>query len=277
MNLFKVIKSQFICIGVLSALLVTPVLAKQRDIHTLGSAPNVLRVELRNLDRFRVLQTGDPKSSGELHKVEVVLESRNGFVSGNEQYHSYETPSIQLLNTSTHKLGGTGNLEINKDNWITYGGRQLAPGTRNLWVHAKDMSNEVYSNGSPARNNDIAIRVNARELDCKGQRVCNRGDTGSFIIHFPLPRFTSPPPTSCGPSNTYRLTLVDDEIRLIGINGSTTGSYKKTGPMLQPRNGEVCIASTVAPRNANLKKNINRSKAPISKEQRNKIIQKAFQ
>jgi hypothetical protein len=270
-------QKQFIFTGILSLLVVIPAVAKQRDIHTLGSAPNVLRVELRNLDQFRVLQTGDPKSSGELHKVEVVLESRNGSISGSEQYHSLETPSVQLLNNSTHKLGGTGNLEIRKDDWITYGGRRVAPGTRNLWVHAKDMSNDVYSNGTPARNNDIAIRVNARELDCKGQRVCNRGDNGSFIIHFPLPRFTSPPPTSCGPSNTYRLTLVDDEIRLIGINGSTTGSYKKTGPILQPRNGELCIASTVAPRNANLKKNIDRTKASVTKEQRNKIIKKAFQ
>ena len=277
MNIIHHNYSKIIFTSILSLLVAIPVSAKQRDVHTLGSAPNVLRVELRNLDQFRVLQTGDPNSSGELHKVEVVLESRNGFVSGNEQYHSYETPSIQLLNTSTHKLGGTGNLEIHKDNWITYGGRRVAPGTRNLWVHAKDMSNDVYPGGNPARNNDIAIRINARELDCKGQRVCNRGDTGSFIIHFPLPRFTSPPPTSCGPSNTYRLTLVDNEIRLIGINGSTTGSYKKTGPILQPRNGEVCIASTVAPRNVNLRKNIDRTKATTSKEQRNNKIQQSFQ
>ena len=277
MNTLKFMQKQFIFTGILSLLVAIPAVAKQRDIHTLGSAPNVLRVELRNLDQFRVLQTGDPNSSGELHKVEVVLESRNGFISGNEQYHSYETPSLQLLNTSTRKVGSNANLEINKDNWLSYGGRRVAPGTRNLWVHAKDMSNDVYSGGSPARNNDIAIRINARELDCKGQRVCNRGDTGSFIIHFPLPRFTSPPPTSCGPSNTYRLTLVDDEIRLIGINGSTTGSYKKTGPILQPRNGELCVASTVAPRNVNLRKNTNRANAPISKEQRNKIIKNAFQ
>ena len=267
-----------------------PAIAKPIVKHTLGSGPNVYRVEIRNLDRFKVLETGDTDGTGELHELNVQLKSYNP--DYNTQYDGFNQKTPFFFNTRSNTGAGSGNLEVRVGDHVKLSGHRPPSGTTQSWVHAYSTAEDARDT-RPYSNGRIELEVHALELDCTGQRVCRRNSQGNVTVSFKIPEFSSPPPTVCGRTNTFRLEPLDDGLHIRGITGTTVRSYtpgvqvldpfwlllkhKKGGPRLMPFNADICIASTVAPRNANLKKNIDRTKVPVSKEQRTKIIKKAFQ
>ncbi|MEM9494560.1 MAG: RICIN domain-containing protein [Pseudomonadota bacterium] len=206
--------------------------------QTLGSAEDVYRVEVRNLDSLLVMTTGDGNEEGELHSVSVKLQA-------GDQFDMHTTKSRHLM-THQGTRGGKGYLSVNPNDRVILSG---GPHDHDLWVHLKNESFEFRPTAT--------LTVTTRELDCARQRVCNRGGVAKFEFTFEIPEFSSPPPTSCGDANTYELTHVNGVVDARGLN---TWSKLMTGPyggaeslaaagprdatLLHPIEAEICIAST---------------------------------
>ncbi|MHA6332813.1 hypothetical protein ACXYL9_03945 [Qipengyuania sp. CAU 1752] len=223
------------------------------DNQTLGSAPDVYRIEIRNLSLFKVLETGDNDGTAELDTVRVTLSS----YSGSEppvgvQEDQYTEDQTTLFNRTTNSGAGTSPVGIRVDDFVTFAGRAVRADARNLWIHSRRTrkpSGELVP---------ITLSVFASERDCAGNRNCSRGSHGAVSIQFTLPDFPVPPSTECNSSNTFKMMPVDDQLKIIGIEDSTVFSYakpgfsrftlltkhKKGGPRLMPFNADICIAST---------------------------------
>ncbi|MEM9570438.1 MAG: RICIN domain-containing protein [Pseudomonadota bacterium] len=206
--------------------------------QTLGSAEDVYRIEVRNLDSLLVMTTGDGAEQGELHSVTVRLEA-------GDQFDMHSTESRYLM-THQGTRGGTGYLSINPNDKVVLSG---GAHDHDLWIH---ISNKRFEFSPTA-----TVTITTRELDCVRQRVCDRGGTAKFELTFELPEFTNPPPTSCGDANTYALTHVNGTVDADGLNTwtkSMTGPYggttsiaaqgKHEAAILHPIEAEICIAST---------------------------------
>lgn len=202
--------------------------------HTLGSGPDVYRIEVRNLTKLEVMETGDSDGTGELH--EVVISLYRGYQSHSKSENA--TPGF-LYNDTTNDGGNHAYLNVRKGNRVILHGRANHD---NLWIHAKT------EDRSGARSR-IHMSVRARELDCARKRVCKRGGRGGFYMTFIIPNFATPPSTRCGPENTFKLTRIDDEIGISGLDDVTNHSsniISGTGDriILRPLEADICIAST---------------------------------
>jgi len=269
--------------GILSGFILasTSYAADQRyGRHTLGSAPDVYRIELRNLTQFEVMHTGDPDSSGELHKVNIELYAGPYKYASRDQHHGFDEYGMNFQTPSTRKRGNNAYHSINKGEVISYGGRRKPQEQRNLWVHIKKDGSWLGG-----------LQIKTRELDCAKQKVCRRGNDGTFYFNFRIPYFTSPPPTTCGPSNTFPLATAFEfprkprsldiiDLQSYGSSGEAWGNLKRRGEdrgaILKPINGEICIASTRLSAAQKLKQQQSRSSGTTSQSQRNRKIQKAF-
>lgn len=208
--------------------------------HDLGSASNVWRIELRDLGPLEVTSTGDPKSSGELHRVNVRLSSPDN------QWHSVQQVAPFLGNSSGARAG-SGNIEINPGDRVRLGGRGAT--NYNLWVHAKERPQGDL--GPPMLR--FTVSISARELDCKGQNRCGRGNTGNvtFTASVPVPSVRS---NRCVAGNTYRITQISDRVQIVAngrpVRGQTQRSYpgkfsyQSAGPHLRMTTANLCIAAT---------------------------------
>ncbi len=222
----------------------------------LGSAPDVYRIEIRNLSLFKVLETGDDDGIGELDRMRVSLRSYSGNAPpGNkEQSDAYTEDQLTLYNRTLNSGTSQNPVEVRVDDFVTFGGRAVATGERNLWIHSR----RVRPNGELVR---VILLVSAHERDCAGNRSCRRGSDGAVWIDFEIPEFAAPPSQTCGPSNTFKMQPVDEQLQIIGIDGATVGTrsrsalyvfplltkHKRGGPRLMPFNADICIASTKLP------------------------------
>lgn len=220
--------------------------------HTLGSALDVWRVELRNPERFLAMSAGDTDGVSELHKVEVKL------IGTDAQVHSItESNPFFRINDGPRKV----------DNWIGVrrGDRVRLdrvdaenPDTYNLWVHAKERKDTEF--GSSLQ---FQIKVSARELDCAANNICGRSDTGviTYFVSMPIPSNRS---LNCIPENRFRIAAVNGGTLTLrplvnGVDpnfaaarqeysGGSTGidiaSGEAKGPHLALQSGEICIAAT---------------------------------
>ena len=189
--------------------------AEERSRHTMASGPDVYRIEIRNLKRFEVMETGDSDGVGELHNIRVNL---SAFTNNSEQFHSKTvraTPGF-LYNDTTNDGGNSSYLNVRKGNRVIFHGRANHD---NLWVHA----GAVNAIGDRTQ---VRLSVHARELDCTGRRVCRRGGYGGFTVFFNIPNFETPPSTRCGPENTFELGRLDDEIAIFGADNVGNSSYQ---------------------------------------------------
>lgn len=232
----------------------TLAMADQRTSRqTLGSGPDVYRVEVRNLHRVEALQTGDSDGVGELHNLRIKLstydsEARNQFdeisLSGTDLYLIHESGIVS----------GTHYYPIRVGQHVSLSHNGSPQDSTQMWVHVNTAADSSYDGGG-----HVSLSVYAEELDCAGQRVCGRRGKGTFSISFEIPEFTVRPSNRCGPDNTFWMGTVDGELQVSGLsNGpvwSNTNSrsllgginYKGSGPILRPINAEICIASTIRP------------------------------
>ncbi len=226
-------------------------------IQELGSGPNVYRVEIRNLNRFEVLEAGDSDGVGELHELIVQLASFNP--NFETQYDGEKFTGTQLYAINKGGIvGGRRNFSIRAGQHLFTQTNRAPSDETQMWVH-------VYSNPADTAYNErfgrgrVRLSISARELDCAGQRVCRRHSDGRVSINFQIPEFSTPPSNRCGPDNTFRLEPLDGELQVSGLSetsvfSSTSSSswylgtdHKKGGPRLRPFNADICIASTVKP------------------------------
>ncbi len=218
--------------------------------HNLGSATDVWRVELKYPEHLLAMSAGDSDGVSELHEIEIRLTGTDG------QFHSFtEANPWFRVNDGPRKVGEwIGVRQGDRVKLDNVSARD--PDTYNLWVHTKQVEG-----GSPALN--FQIIVTARELDCRGDNVCRRGDTGivTYSFNMPVPANRS---LTCLPDNKYRISVVNgatmklspivrgrDENAVTAVpqySGSSTGpgaaSGTVSGPHLALQSGEICIAAT---------------------------------
>lgn len=237
-----ILKKTLLLAAAVSGFIATAHAQTKDSKHDLGSASNVWRIELRNLGPLEVTATGDPSSSGELHRVTVKLSSPDN------QWHSV-TQTAPFLGNSSGARAGLGNIEINRGDRVTLGGRSITAQSYHLWVHARE---RPQGDLGPTMLR-FTVEVSARELDCKGQNRCRRGNSGSvsFTASVPLPRVRS---NRCVAGNTYRITQISDRVQIVAngrpVRGQTQRSfpgafsYRSTGPHLRMTTANLCIAAT---------------------------------
>lgn len=233
----------------------TPVMASERiSQQTLGSGPDVYRVEVRNLYRLEVLEAGDSDGVGELHELTIELTNYDLEVGGQYDRLKFSGTELYLINKGGI-VGGTRHFPIRVGQHVFTANDRRRNNTTQMWVH-------VNTGAEPTAYDTVGrvrLSVSAEELDCAGQRVCNRRSNGRVTIDFKIPEFTSRPSNRCGPDNTFRLEPLDGEIQISGLSNTTvfssTGSeswylginHEAGGPRLSPFNAEICIASTIRP------------------------------
>lgn len=224
--------------------------------HTLGSGPNVYRVEVRNLHFLEVLEAGDSDGVGELHELGIQLQSFNPDLGHQSHRQEFSGTQLYILNGGGI-VSGRRNFPIRVGQRVYTTNDPRRNDVTQMWVH-------VYSNPNDAAYNSrlsngraiVTLSIEARELDCAGQRVCSRGNSGTVRVNFEIPEFTGPPSNRCGPDNTFLLAPTDGELQITGLSRTTVFSntnshswylgtnHKKGGPRLQPFNADICIAST---------------------------------
>lgn len=172
--------------ALLSALVFSPAQAREKvGNHTLGSAPDVWRVELRDLRTLKVLSSGDDDGVSELRSVTVRLSSPDGqshhFVETSPYFRvardgRYENATSRSRNNSVNvRVGDT----LFLDNIIADRAERPADYSHyyNLWLHTRQRTSGDIER--PQIQFDVAVET--RELDCAGDRVCRRGSTGKSI------------------------------------------------------------------------------------------------
>ena len=223
------------------------------------SGPNVYRVEIRNLNRLEVLETGDSDGIGELHELIVQLSSYNPEFRTQSDGKKYSGKELYLINKGGI-VSGNRNMPIRVGQHVFTKTNRRPSNETQMWVHAYSNPADRDFNSSYHGGVSVNLEIFALELDCAGQRVCRRNSKGSTTISFKIPEFSTPPPNRCGPSNTFRLEKLDGELQISGLSDTRVNSrahavpvgaawwlltkHKKGGPRLQPFNADICIAST---------------------------------
>lgn len=220
---------------------------------TLGSATDVWRVELRNLERFLAMTSGDSDGVSEVRDVKISL------LGPDRQYHSVtEVNPFLSINGGPRSRGNSLDVRVGDRVFL----ERLEPGktdTYNMWIHVKERPQGDL--GVSLLN--FEVKVATRELDCARDRVCRRGSTGvmTYYVSLPVPRERS---NRCNNQNSYRITAVDGasmqlqpknvrpgrnvvNVRHKSSGGHTVGLGARgvnSGVELAMQNGVICIAST---------------------------------
>lgn len=236
----------------LFALMAPSYALEKQSVQTLGSNTDVWRVELRNLERFLAMSSGDRDGVSELYKIKIELKAPQG------QFHSVteENPFLSINGGSRSRKNS---IDVRRGDRVFL--ERLEPGrtdTYNLWVHSKQRAQGDAS--APQIN--FQIETSARELDCTGNRVCNRGSTATSTYYFnlPVPAVRS---QTCNPGNSYRIRPVNGgTISLVPMTPTAAGIRRNVetarpinnrgaptdnglvGPHLAIQSGDICIAST---------------------------------
>lgn len=239
--------------AVLSALSTTAMAEQRTSRHTLGSGPDVYRVEVRNLHRLEALQVGDSDGVGELHSLRIALGTYDN--TAGEQNDALRFTGTELYSINEGGIiGGTQYLPIGIGQHVSLSNDGSQNDTTQMWVHVNTAPGS-YGNS----NARVSLRIDAEELDCALQRVCSRRGNGALSISFDMPEFATRPSNRCGPDNTFWLGTVDGELQISGLSNSPVWSgthrdswfkgvdFKGDGPVLRPINAEICIASTIRP------------------------------
>ncbi|MHA6332814.1 hypothetical protein ACXYL9_03950 [Qipengyuania sp. CAU 1752] len=225
---------------------------EKRSVHTLGSATDVWRIELRTLRAFLAMSAGDSDGVSELQKLEIRLagtDSQSHAVTEVNPFFRVNGGPRTTRNVIDVGIGDRVNLD------------RLEPGRENtydMWVHARQSN----APGAGGPRLVFQISVNARELDCVSDNICGRGNTGvvTYDISLPVPTTRS---LRCIPENTYRISAVngatmrlspivqgsDRSVETIAprFSGSSTGAKIASGsggPHLAMQSGEICISAT---------------------------------
>jgi len=192
----------------------------QTSFHGLEVNDNTVRVELHNWNEMRVISTGEKRSNqGELNHMALRLDGLMEFDSTR-----WEMP-FDIYNLTKEINGGRGYIDIDVNDRLELydGNRTDADGVRPQktvpWINAR-------------RGSRISITLSARELDCSGQNVCGRGDTGTVVYEMTIPPIPSNLPTTCGAQNSFRGVIVGGEFQFFGTLDSTRAATGK--PTIEP-------------------------------------------
>ena len=196
------------------------------ESHTHLVTPDSLRINLRNLTTFVVRNTGERRNrTGELHRIWVEM-------SADGEFDSYTLTPAMLTPASGRDSNGT-YIEIDDPDRV----RITAPrpaALDDLWVNV-------------ARGSEITLTFRFRELDCKGDNVCNRDNSGSYTVAMTLPALPTTLPTTCTAANRFTISLLDDVPTFFGPAAPVRMTRQASGDvLLHPTDGTLCITQAIA-------------------------------
>jgi hypothetical protein len=196
-----------------------------QNVHSLEVNANTVRVEIHRLNGMRVLSTGERRNrQGELNRITVRL------VGLSERFRSDWSMPDSIFNRTKNSDGGSGYTDIDIYDFLElYWGELLDENGDRLirepqWINAR-------------RGGRISISVEARELDCSGQWVCGRGNTGTVTYAMSIPPLPSNLPDTCGPSNTLAGRVLDGQFQFIG--GLDFVRTQEGEPIIEPSINEI--------------------------------------
>jgi len=163
------------------------------EFHDAPIDENTIRVEVRGFDALDIVSTGERGDRpGEIHKVAISL-SAPGELSTNEF-----TGPLQISNRTPGDIVSTTFETVKRADQVDlFAGDRFVDGVRSrmpaLFVNAN-------------RNARLTLSITTLELDCSGDNICNRDNTGTVAYAFTLPSTALPEvlPDDCGPTNTLR-------------------------------------------------------------------------
>lgn len=216
----------------------------KQSSHSLGSAGDVWRVELRNPTYFTTgRNVGDGDGVGELRWVKVTLRGPDG------QYHSVRE-DVPFVSDVTGSDNGT-YVEVTWPTLLRYQRPGAAPNAYDLWLHQRQRNLDNNNRISATPTLELDLEVQAQELDCTRKRLCRRRDTGTVRhrIRIPVPEFRS---QRCSDRNTYDVGLTNFSNLVLtprwGAEPLWTPGVMTNGPLVMI-NGEaqLCLAVTREP------------------------------
>jgi hypothetical protein len=190
---------KFITIAGLLALAPSAQAQERERNNNMRSGDGIWRIELRDLERFEAMSSGDDDGISEVHWVRIGLTGREGqnqTVTEKNPYLSINDGSRSSGNSLNVRQGDAFFLERFDDGQTD---------TYNMWVHTAELTGGDIE-GPRLR---FEIKVDARELDCAGDRVCRRGSTGTVTYQATIP-VPARRDNTCNAHNTYRITRTDD-------------------------------------------------------------------
>jgi hypothetical protein len=245
---------KFIAVAGLLAL-APSVQAQEWERHNnMRSGEGIWRIELRDLERFLSMSSGDDDGVSEVHWLRVALKGHDGqfqSVKESNPFLSINGGARSRDNSIDIRVGDTVLLErLDDDTTDTY----------DMWVHTQEIAGGDID-GPMLR---FEIKVDTRELDCAGDRVCNRGAVGVVTYHVSIPVPTQRHNT-CNAQNSYRITATEDANMVleplnaasgrgddVNVRHSTSGGHiisfgargENSGVELVMLSGRVCAAWT---------------------------------
>ena len=243
-----------ITIGLALMMLPATAIGQERtNKKTLGSGSDVWRVELRNLERFLAMSSGDSDGVSEVSYIKIILKGPDS------QYATVKevNPFISINNGPRSR---DNSIDVRVGDRVFL--ERLEPETSDtydMWIHVKERPQGDL--GDPLLNFEISVAT--RELDCSFDRVCNRGSTGLITYHVSLPRPTARYNT-CNAQNTYQISAVNGATMqlqprnaragrgVVNVRHTTSGGHttsfgakgEESGVELAMQSGQICIAST---------------------------------
>jgi len=223
--------------------------------NNMASGEGIWRIELRDLERFLAMSSGDSDGVSEVRWVRIKLKGREG------QYQTV-TEVNPFLSINGGPRSRNNSIDVRRgDRVFLERLDEDVTDTYNMWVHTQQVTGGDID-GPMLR---FEIEVAARELDCAGDRVCNRGSTGvvTYHVNIPVParRYNT-----CNAQNTYRITAVNGATMLlqplnaapgrgadVTVRHSTGGGHRETfanargensGVELAMQSGRICAAWT---------------------------------
>jgi hypothetical protein len=238
--------------GICLAAYAAPASAGDESRHqTLGSDPDVYRVEIRGLKYFFVFKrvrdsggyssTGNRFWEGELEWIKIYLEADG-------QKHSRKEFANDLRVDS--RWGSGGKLRVRRGEAVKFGDTEFgAKAGTVLWVHA--------NKSRPGNATEVWFEITTKGAGCiiPGGSCENRGRNTNRLV-FELPVFETPPPMDCGRENTFQIRttnnlypysmMIEDRER-VPNSSSPSRDVPPEAIMLFPFQATICIASTRLP------------------------------
>ena len=242
---------KFMVAGALLALVPSAHAQERERNNNMASGGDVWRIELRNLEHFLAMTSGDSDGVSEVSWVRISLKGREGqyqTVTETNPFLSINGGPRSRNNSIDVRPGDRVFLErLDEDTTDTY----------NMWVHTQEVTGGDID-GPMLR---FEIEVATRELDCTRDRVCRRGSTGvvTYSVNMPAPTRRD---NTCNAFNTYRITAVngatmvlqplnaapgrgrDVSVRHSYSGGDPVGYGSNSGVQLAMQSGRICAAWT---------------------------------
>lgn len=241
-----------LCAAAIATFLSSPALAdvSRESNQTTEVAWHNYKLHLKNFNPLTVHSTNDSDGEDELHSVSITLSSAEYEHNGQTYPVQFDrrTHTRQDLWGSQGRVANTAYLPVIRGTNVTLSnrGRQTPD---DLWVVTKPT---LARYNSQAPELFFTITIVSRELDCARQRVCRRGDTGTWTFRGSIPWGSDLQANyreTCSASNTFKLQYIDRTLSIIPP-ASLNNPWEKTPPLVNvsgsgPRlgifNADICV------------------------------------